>query len=135
MSKRDICPDCHVEVGELHQTGCDWETCPNCGGQMLSCRCLLSEVELAGRIPYNGRDGRPDQLAAEEHGFWCYCNPDWYGDPERHYGWIPCEKNHPNAALDLNRIASECEWDRAAKKYVLPDSKKAGAIGAKEGGK
>lgn len=31
------CPDCNAAEGEYHEEGCDWETCPVCGGQLLSC--------------------------------------------------------------------------------------------------
>ena len=31
------CPDCWTEKGELHENGCDWEKCPVCGLQLISC--------------------------------------------------------------------------------------------------
>ena len=43
------CHDCGVKEGELHQEGCDMETCVDCGGQLISCDC---EVKKFGEIPY-----------------------------------------------------------------------------------
>lgn len=31
------CWDCGVAEGQLHQEGCDWEICPICKRQLLSC--------------------------------------------------------------------------------------------------
>lgn len=31
------CHDCGCAVGEFHHVGCDWEQCPVCGEQRLSC--------------------------------------------------------------------------------------------------
>jgi hypothetical protein len=39
------CHDCSAMIGEYHHLGCDWEQCPNCEGQMLSCECI-GEVGL-----------------------------------------------------------------------------------------
>ena len=33
------CPDCGAKPGGYHHPGCDMETCPRCGMQMLSCDC------------------------------------------------------------------------------------------------
>lgn len=35
------CPDCAVIAQQFHVPGCDSEECPNCGGQLISCGCLL----------------------------------------------------------------------------------------------
>lgn len=34
------CGDCAVVNGEYHLTGCDWEMCPVCKGQLFSCGCI-----------------------------------------------------------------------------------------------
>lgn len=34
-----VCHDCLVRPGELHVPGCDWELCPKCLGQAISCGC------------------------------------------------------------------------------------------------
>lgn len=33
------CHDCGTKQGWIHDDGCDWETCPKCNGQLLSCGC------------------------------------------------------------------------------------------------
>ena len=38
------CPDCGVAKGKYHIDGCDWEDCPRCGLQFISCDC-----EIEGR--------------------------------------------------------------------------------------
>lgn len=34
-----ICHDCNAGMGKYHYFGCDWERCPQCGGQLISCDC------------------------------------------------------------------------------------------------
>lgn len=38
------CHDCGALYGHPHHPGCDSETCPSCGGQMISCGCDITEV-------------------------------------------------------------------------------------------
>jgi hypothetical protein len=33
------CPGCGAYYFALHATGCDFEQCPACGGQLASCGC------------------------------------------------------------------------------------------------
>lgn len=33
------CPNCGVTEGRVHDWGCDWEECPCCHGQAISCDC------------------------------------------------------------------------------------------------
>ena len=102
----------------FHVEGCDFETCPACGGQLISCGCDFKDSE---RIPWSGE--RPAKTAAREFDFWCYWDPAGAGIPKRFYGHIPCEPTHPKASLDLNRVYRECAWDRASGKFlrIRPD--------------
>lgn len=34
------CHDCGVIAGGIHHPGCDWEECPKCRRQLISCGCL-----------------------------------------------------------------------------------------------
>ena len=36
------CHDCNVRPGGFHHPGCDVESCPRCGGQLLTCDCTVS---------------------------------------------------------------------------------------------
>jgi hypothetical protein len=38
-----VCLDCEAEDGQIHELGCDVETCPRCGGQLISCGCVRDD--------------------------------------------------------------------------------------------
>ncbi|HNJ98744.1 MAG TPA: hypothetical protein PLV13_11500 [Ilumatobacteraceae bacterium] len=39
------CGDCGVADGGFHHPGCDLQSCPACGRQLLSCGCRFDEFE------------------------------------------------------------------------------------------
>ncbi len=38
------CGDCSAVDGEYHGFGCDFEICPKCGNQLISCECDLKLI-------------------------------------------------------------------------------------------
>ena len=106
------CPDCNVGIGEEHEAGCDWESCPKCGWQRLSCGCATN----LPAIPWSGRSLLEE--AALENEWYCYWDPSGAGIPEQNYGWKTVSKSHPKASLDLNRVSVDCKWDIEKQKWV-----------------
>ncbi len=52
----DFCGDCSAKKGEYHLDGCDWEVCPICFSQVLSCDCEVDLCDEEGNIyksPYS----------------------------------------------------------------------------------
>lgn len=59
----DTCYDCRVKVGETHDYGCDWEECPFCGRQLLSCDCIYDKLGLRDYKKYGEKfDGLPKKI-------------------------------------------------------------------------
>jgi hypothetical protein len=118
MSDLPNCHDCGVKPGEFHEPGCDIERCPWCGGQMLSCGCYTDHQAWIDEhlIPWTGI--WPGEEAAKKLGFWCYWGPD-HGES----GWVTCEPDHPDARPHLNRLYTECRWDRDKQEFVLRTEK------------
>lgn len=100
------CPDCAVKPGELHQPGCDIERCPACGGQRISCECRTR----AKPVPWTGV-----WPGTEE------CNLyGWYAKLVPGQGWVPCTPYEEGATHDLNRLMTQCRWNRKLRKWVMP---------------
>jgi hypothetical protein len=73
--------------------------------------------DTGGRLEWNGE--WPGIAECHKFGFWCYTDPTHYGNPEMHYGHIPCSKDHPKASEDLNRLYRDCRWDPEKRELVL----------------
>jgi len=42
----DLCPSCQAAVGEFHTLGCPVEICPWCQGQLTSCNCRFTKLNI-----------------------------------------------------------------------------------------
>jgi len=50
------CGDCGAVKGEYHVPGCDVESCPECGGQMIGCECSPSKKAKKPAKPFSKRE-------------------------------------------------------------------------------
>lgn len=48
MEGRKHCPDCGAAWGQLHEPSCLKERCPYCGGQLATCDCIFTVLDLNG---------------------------------------------------------------------------------------
>jgi hypothetical protein len=140
----DECHDCGARPGEMHADGCDVERCPLCGGQLISCHCVL---ELNGLDPATLEKGHPeiyfggstpamDQRYEEEvakYGGYLPWTGEWPGDVEcrefgwyckrdGHRGWVRCGADDPDATEDVNRLYRDARWDKVRRRWVLRDA-------------
>jgi len=44
-NREHICKDCGVLADQFHVPGCDFEECPRCNAQLLSCDCEVEEED------------------------------------------------------------------------------------------
>ena len=47
----DRCHDCNIINGNIHHFGCDIERCPECGKQIISCKCKKEALKRIKRCP------------------------------------------------------------------------------------
>jgi len=40
------CHNCNAEEGQLHVYGCDMESCPFCGQQLIACGCCYEKLKI-----------------------------------------------------------------------------------------
>jgi len=52
MADAARCGDCDVIEGQVHEFGCDLESCPFCLGQLISCDCLYDKLGLVDPSRY-----------------------------------------------------------------------------------
>ena|GEM_PF-3331946 len=110
-SKSDSpCPDCGVSPGQFHTPGCDVERCSQCGLQAIGCDCAF-EAD-SNRVSWSGE--WPGVAECREFG--------WYS--KRNHGgvgYVPCDKEDPEASEDLNRLYEDesVEWSVEKQRWVL----------------
>jgi len=120
------CPDCGVKPGSLHQIGCDVERCRLCGGQSISCGCVVCSGDEPTAAEWAAHDQR-----VEDAGGRLPWTGEWPGDSEcrefglwsklvRGHGWQMCSADDPAAQPDLNRL-SRFPWDAKLGRRVRPE--------------
>ncbi|MEV4749042.1 hypothetical protein AB0K21_21910 [Streptosporangium sp. NPDC049248] len=104
------CPDCRVDAGQPHHPECDLARCPVCGIQRRSC------TQHHGAEVFSYWTGRwPGEAECERLGYWVRLAP---GE-----GWMSCDRDHPGATHDLNRLYREAargllRWDTGRQEFV-----------------
>jgi len=132
------CGDCNVAPGEMHQPGCDVETCARCGGQTISCGCIyevcgIDRETMQGQFPDIYESGPSAKMWAEWDAKWDARRIPWAGEIHglaecREYGfwvvwgppWISVPAGTPDAMEDRNTLFRRCTWDVEKQRWVLP---------------
>ena len=115
------CHDCKAEEGQYHEFGCDMETCPFCGGQLLSCDCCYKQLRLQDYYTngdkYHGltKDVYENGLSQEQEKEW-----EAILEKKSRIPWVEipnqcrlCGKHYPEIFMDD-------DWE----KYVIPPLQK-----------
>jgi hypothetical protein len=74
-AENQACHDCSVIKGELHVPGCDVESCPSCGGQIINCDCDWSTKKnrkSATKLPKLFSDKQLRIVAARKKFTWLH---------------------------------------------------------------
>lgn len=106
------CNNCGVSPRSQHESGCDTARCQYTGLQEISCSfssTLNHKIHAHTCIPDVWTGRWPGVAECEEYGFWSYFVPGQ---------WISCDRDHPEAVHDLNRLVLECMWDREQQKWI-----------------
>lgn len=108
-------PDCQVPIGVPHLPECEIATCLTTGEQRL----LHQGDALAEMLNHDcGQDTWTGQLygIAECQQYGWFVRRATETDPAD-ATWVPCFPDHPGAVPDLDRLARQCVWDPAQRRW------------------
>jgi hypothetical protein len=101
---RKACPDCNTTIGKYHVLGCDVETCPCCGRQLLlcletGCRAVPADSHLwppplDDRLAWSGF--LPGEAECHKLG--------WFMKQVKTGQWLSCKPGEAGAVPDLERV-------------------------------
>lgn len=100
------CPRCGVRPGNKHKRSCSAEQCSNCGHQYFCCGC--PPCLRTPRLTWTG--DLPGVAECRRFGFLVKLVPG--------KGYVPCDKDDPDAEPDMNRLFREARWDPAARRFI-----------------
>jgi hypothetical protein len=90
--------------------------------QEMADRLEEEERKYGGRLPWTGEF--PGTKACREFGLYSYWGDRETGEStddsplERPGKWVVCDKDHPKASPDLNRLPQVAKWDRHQRRWV-----------------
>jgi hypothetical protein len=115
MTAPRSCQDCGANPGESHGDGCDTALCLHTGRQRLSCDVGTAVFGWPETHPHDDCGSQvwsgawPGEAECEVFGWHSYFVP--------HKGWLRCGPDYPEAGPDLNRLVTEAEWNREARRW------------------